>query len=136
MPSLDWATIWAVVAESLSQLGPNIRETSLRFDLNRSGDSTNGFQIRFGDGIEVLEPVFERDALSGVEDVQFGLYIDHLYRGDEVPKDPFTLEQMEDAIRVKLPKLHKRGIVHMRCRCFSDHITDSVSTSHRICESS
>ena len=110
--------LWAMAAEYLKQLCPSIRKISLTFRVQlESRNANDADELHFGDGIEALEPVFARDALSGVEDVQFDLYIYHEYRGVEVPKDPITLEQMEDAIRVKLPKLHKRGIVRLLLNC-------------------
>lgn len=130
-------SVWAVIAESLTQLCPRIRKIRLRFcvDLD-SSNANNALEFHFEDGIEALEPVFERDALSGVEQVLIDLRIDHGYRGDEAPKAPITLEQIEEVIRLKLPQLHKRGKARVEYRHNPYRLPDDVSAGHPSHESS
>lgn len=127
MPSFDWATIWAVFAETLAQLCPSIREIALPFKLYYSGH-TDGSRLHFGDGIEALDPVFERDALANLERVLFLLYIILPYKGDAAPVAPITKEQVEEAIQTKLPKLHKRGTSRVEYRYIPYRLRDHVST--------
>lgn len=138
MPSLEWVSFWAVIAECLAQVCPNIRDVSLLFYLTLNEDVTDGLVIPFGDGLEALDPAFERDAFAGLKRVLFGLYFSHNSRGDnsEVPKPAITLEQTERVIHAKLPKLHKRGIIRVEYKFDTSPVLASVSTPHRLRESS
>lgn len=139
MRSFGWESFWAVFVETLTQLCPNIREIWVHFSLTLAGNVNHGPQSQFGNGIEPLDPAFERDALAGLEDVLFKLSITFRYELDEssqfhrVDNVPITRAQVENAIQVKLPKLHKRGIARVEYNCSIEQFKHRVSIGHRLC---
>lgn len=133
MGSFDWASFWGIFAGSLVQLCPSIREISLRLSFNGSGNANDAPELHFGDGIEVLDAAFGRDALAGLKRVLFSLSTQLGYEGDEAPEAPVTLQQLEDVIGVKLPKLHKRGIALLEYEYDTFSLPDVVSNGGRLC---
>lgn len=106
-PSLDWVSIWAVIADSIAQLGPSIRDIYLRFPFRVSRNAEDGFRPRFGNGIELLDPAFSRDTLTDLSNVLFLVELEQCW---ENGLTPIPQKKLEDIIRMKLPELHKRVI--------------------------
>ena len=109
-----WASFWALISDHISHLCPAIRRIHLDLCFAGAAISFSGLKHPFRHGVEALDPVFEQEALANLQHVGFGFEIYREYRGEKVPEAPITLEQVEDAIQAKLPKLYKRGIAHVR----------------------
>lgn len=114
----DWPWFWATIAKHVSQLCPSIREIHFHLHL-KFDDATIRDKHRrniFGKGFIALEHALEREAFAKLQLVVFELDLHCRYKGDEPPKVPvpITREQVEEAIKTRLPKLHKRGIAQVR----------------------
>ena len=133
-----WVSFWAIIAEHISQLCTAIRSIELQLFIQNAATGFVDTQDAFLDGIEVLEPVFEQEALANLQHVVFDFAITCWYKGNKAPEAPITLEKFEDAIQAKLPKLRKRGIAQVRykfeafnnfCECLIVVSVDSSTTS-------